>query len=204
MQLFIQKKRKDGKYYDIREEEMMKSLAKGQYMNPDTKLRDSPMDQARQVIKYIREMTGTFIYMQDKYVATIFANEKNRMGAIIDAIDKHLHKTPRQEEENAKTINFTPWKEQGLGDKWSQYMDDVFERAKQRGIDYVNLHLGNLDKEWNSQKKKDEFKIDAKDDAKRKDDKRILETRQKEIVDLITKTRKEWEKVKNWEKPKNW
>jgi uncharacterized FlaG/YvyC family protein len=206
MQLFTQKKTKDGKSIAIHNEKMMEELAEGRYEDPTTKIKDVPSDQALRVVKYVREMIGTFIYMQEEDVAKILAKEKNRIGAMIDAIDQHLHKSPRQAESNdgTKKITYTPWQEQGLGDKWNRYMDDVFERAKQKGTDYVGSNLGNLEQEWNSQKEKGEFKIDAKDDAKKKDEKRSLEAIHKDITNLIDKMRKEWDKVKNWEKPKNW
>jgi hypothetical protein len=68
----------------------------------------------------------------------------------------------------------------------------------------MNLHLANLEQAWDSQKKKDEFKANPKDDAKKKDEKRLLERTQKDMMELISLTRKEWVKVKDWKKPKNW
>ena len=83
-------------------------------------------------------------------------------------------------------------------------MDDVFEKAKKKATDYMALHLGDLGKEWDSQKKKDEYKSDPKDDTKKKDEKKALEKIHKDMLALIDKTRKEWDKIKDWEKPANW
>jgi hypothetical protein len=71
--------------------------------------------------------------MQDEDVAKILAKEKNRKGAMINAIDQHLHKSPRQanSEDGTKKITYNLWQEQVLNDKLNRYMDDVFERAKQ-------------------------------------------------------------------------
>jgi hypothetical protein len=206
MQIFTRRKNKHGELIAIRDVEMLTQLAEGEYKNPKTQSKDAPSDQAITLIKYVREMIGVFIYMQEDDVAEIFAIEKHRMGAIIGAIDKELHKTPRKKLDPTtnKLITYNSWQEQGLGDRWNSYMDDSFERAKKRGTDYVKVNLDKLGQEWNSQKKRDEFKIDRKDDAKRKAEKRELEKTHRQILNLLEKTRKEWDKVKDWKKPKQW
>jgi hypothetical protein len=77
-------------------------------------------------------------------------------------------------------------------------------RERNSKVQNVGFNLGNSEQEWNPQKRKDEFRIDAKNDAKKKDETRVLEAILKDIVNLIDKTRREWDKVKNWEKPKDW
>jgi hypothetical protein len=93
-QIFSRKTKSNGTPHAIRAEKKLEKLAKGDWI--EKKKKDPPFDQARVVVQYLREMIGTFIYMQDDEVASIFAKEKNRIGLIIDAIDKQLYKTPRQ------------------------------------------------------------------------------------------------------------
>jgi len=127
------------------------------------------------------------------------------MGAIIGHIDRNLHKTPRKYVPRGKDeITFTPWQEQDLETKWNKYMNDVFETAKKRATNYMDTWLEELKKEWNSQKKKDEFKADPKDTQKEKDEKKTKEEQQKKILALVETTRKEFDKVKDWKKPDNW
>jgi hypothetical protein len=83
-------------------------------------------------------------------------------------------------------------------------MDGVFAQAKQRATEYMKLHLGNLEKEWKSDKKKNEFKAEKNDDDAAKSKKKDLEKIQKDMLALISKTREEWDKVKDWKKPDGW
>jgi len=163
-------------------------------------------DQGIVVIKYLREMIGTVKYMQEKEVEQIFVKEKRRLGAMIDAIDKTLHKTPRQKTRNKdkSVVTFAPWKEQGLGGRWDKYMDEVFDTAKQRATDYMDLHLGNLERQWKSDEKTNEYKPEKNDDDTAKSKKKELEKIQKDMLALIAKTQREWDKVKDWKKPDGW
>lgn len=58
----------------------------------------------------------------------------------------------------------------------------------------MDLHLGNLKKEWDSQKK-DEYKPDAKDKQKEKDEKRRAEIIPQDMLRYIKKAEEEWDKV---------
>jgi uncharacterized FlaG/YvyC family protein len=59
MQLFNQKKTKDGKSIAIHNEKMMEELAKGRYEDLTKKIKDVPSDQALRVVRHVREMVGT-------------------------------------------------------------------------------------------------------------------------------------------------
>lgn len=156
--------------------------------------------QARVAVKRLREITGTFMYMQDKTVAEIFAKEKNRMGKMIGHIDKTLPQTPKV----ADGQTFTAWQTQDLETKWGTYMDGIFEHAKKRGADFMELNLKNPKKDWDSSKKKLAFRPLAGDNQAIQDRKKALKTAHDEIIALIEKTEEEWERVKNWQKPPNW
>jgi hypothetical protein len=65
--------------------------------------------------------------------------------------------------------------------------------------------LAAMKKEWDSQAKRDEYKQDPKEkDAAVKAQKEELEKRHKNMLALIEKSEKEWDKVKGWPKPANW
>ena len=142
--------------------------------------------------------------MQDKKTSKIFVDQKNRMGAMIGHIDRELHKTPRVYKGDKGDVEGHPWQEQKLEEKWNAYMDNVFSVAKQRAIDYMKLNIGVLKDEWNSDKKKNEFKADSNDDQAKKDKKKGLKKTQEETLALIKKLSDEWDKVKDWQKPENW
>jgi chitinase len=157
----------------------------------------------------MRQVIGTLIYMQDKDIARSFANEKKRMGKMIGYIDKQLHVTPRQYFTDAtgqkSQRTAIPWKEQGLEAKWDKYMDGVFDAAKDKATKFMTKYLAAMKKEWDSQAKRDEYKQDPKEkDAAVKAQKEELEKRHKNILALIEKSEKEWDKVKGWPKPANW
>lgn len=150
-------------------------------------------------------MIGALIYMQQPEIEKIFANEKRRLGVMIGYIDENLHKTPKQgKDTNKKVVTFAPWQKQGLGPKWDTYMDQVFDNAKSKAAAYMELHLGNLKKEWTSPKKDNAYKADANDTQKEKDGKQRLKTIHKDMVTSINKAEEEWNKVKGWRKPPGW
>ncbi|CAN9377082.1 unnamed protein product [Alternaria sp. RS040] len=200
--LFNQEKTKDGHYPQIRDKKKMKDLIEGRTKEKRFKnLSLDPADQTRIAIQRLRETIGALRYMQDEKVAKIFADQKNRMGAIIGHIDRELHKTPPVYKDD---VEGHPWQEQKLEEKWNAYMDNVFSVAKQRATDYMKLNIGVLKDEWNSDKKKDEFKADSNDDQATKDKKKGLKKTQEQTLALIKKLSDEWDKVKDWPKPKNW
>ncbi|KAI4684264.1 hypothetical protein J4E81_009144 [Alternaria sp. BMP 2799] len=201
--LFIQTLKKSGEYEDIVAERKMKALIKGR----DKKLKLSVNDQSRRAIQKMRPMIGALKYMQQDSIAEIFANQKNRIGAMIGYIDRELQKTPRQFADATKpksqedVIDALPWQEQGLEKKWDAYMDNVFAVAKQRATDFMTVNLDRLKDEWESSKKTEvpkNFKGDAQ--AKR-NEKNTLEKTQKDMLVLIKKTQDEWDKVKDWAMP---
>lgn len=185
----------------IRTPSKMKALIEGRSTESNFK-GDPPDAQARTAILRMRQVVGTLKYMQDKDVSDIFAKEKKRMGVIIKFIDENLPQTPRiKKEEKSVERKLTPWIPQGLGEKWDKYMDKVFEGAKKKATDFMNTHLKDLKAEWDSQKKKEEYKPDPKDDQKKKDEKKALENAHKKVLALIETLGKEWDKVKDWKNP---
>ncbi|EUC44118.1 hypothetical protein COCMIDRAFT_99091 [Bipolaris oryzae ATCC 44560] len=143
-------------------------------------------EQTRIAVRKMRQVTGTFMYMRDKDIAEIFAKEKNRIGKMIGHIDRELPKTPKVMKSGQSC---TSWQTQDL---------------EKKGVDFMDFNLKALNQEWDSQRKTDEFKSDAKDDKATQDRKQMLKATHKGIIELIKKTEDAWDKVKNWEKPKDW
>lgn len=166
-QLSNQEKTKDKHDSHIRDKKKMKDLIEGRTKEKRFKnLNLDPADQTRIAIQRLRETIGALTYMQDEKVAKIFADQKNRMGAMIGHIDRELHKTSPMYED---VVEGRPWQEQKLEEKWNAYMDNVSSVAKQRTTDYIKLNIRVLKDKWNSDKKKDEFKADSNDDQTKKD-----------------------------------
>jgi CRP-like cAMP-binding protein len=95
-QLFNQEKTKHGHDSQIRDKKKMKDLIEGRIKEKRFKnLNLDPADQTRVAIQQLRETIGALTYMQDEKVAKIFADQKNKMGAIFGHIDRELHKTSR-------------------------------------------------------------------------------------------------------------
>jgi hypothetical protein len=55
--------------------------------------------------------------MQDEKISKIFADQKNRMGAIIGHVDRELHKTPRVYRLPSGDLEAPSWQEQKLEEK---------------------------------------------------------------------------------------
>ncbi|KAI4607220.1 hypothetical protein J4E83_009676 [Alternaria metachromatica] len=201
--LFIQTLKKSGENEDIVAEKKMKALIKGR----DKKLKLSVSDQSRRAIQKMRPMIGALKYMQQDSIAEIFANQKNRIGAMIGYIDRELQKTPRRFADATKpksqeyVIDALPWQEQGLEKKWDAYMDNVFAVAKQRATDFMTVNLDRLKDEWESSKKTEVPKNFKGDAQAKQNEKKKLEQTQKDMLALIKKTQDEWDKVKDWAMP---
>lgn len=73
-------------------------------------------------------------------------------------------------------------------------MDGVFDTAKARGVKFIKKWLDGLDKEWNSWKKKDENKADAKGDKKRRGTKEDPKEKYVYLLALLQRTPEEWDK----------
>jgi hypothetical protein len=202
-QLFTQTKTNAGNDRQIVDKDDMKALIEGR----TTEQRYASLnvnEQSRVAIRKLRPMIGALKYMQEDNIAKIFANQKNRIGAMIGHIDRELHKTPRKYDSGTGAVDAHPWQEQGLEDRWNVYMDSVFAVAKRRATEFMDLHLDSLEAEWKSPKKTNEFKDDVKDIQATKDKKRKLKETQENMLALIEKTEDEWKKVKDWKKPQNW
>jgi hypothetical protein len=156
-----------------------------------------PQNSPRMAIQHVRTVVGVFKYMQEPVIAKIFKDEKVRMGAMIDGIDKVLPQTPRQILTKDRRT-FAPWQTLGLGTMWDDYMDEVFKTAKDKGTSFVEDNIKLLKEEYTSQIAKDRAKVDPS-----KTPAEIAEWAQlrSDIDGYIVKLEAEWNNVKNWAKP---
>lgn len=189
MQLFYPVLTSTGKNYAFIDQNKMKNLIQGKTKESRYKSLGAG-EQTSIAVRKMRQVTGTFMYMQDKDIAKAFAKEKNRIEKMIGHIDRELPKTPRviRSEQSC-----TPWQTQDLEKKWGKYMDDVFDRAKQRGVDFMDFNLKALNQEQDSQRKTDEFKSDAKENKATQDRKQVLKSTHEGIIELIKKTDDAWD-----------
>jgi hypothetical protein len=161
----------------------------------------SAAEAPRRAIYYMRGVMGVFKYMQDSDVRRIFRDEKIRIGAVIDGIDKSLHQTPRVVSSPRGARTFTPWKKLGLGAKWDEYMNDVFKKAKDKGLKFIEDNLELLEDEYISQIALDKAKDDtSKSQAERQ---AIAEWAQlrSDIASSIATFKAEWYTVPDWVRP---
>jgi hypothetical protein len=161
----------------------------------------SAAEAPRKAIYYMRGVMGVFKYMQDSDVRRIFRDEKIRIGAVLDGIDKSLPQTPRVVSSPRGARTFTPWQTLGLGAKWDDYMNAVFKTAKDKGLRFIEENLELLEDEYISQIALDKAKDDiSKSQAERQ---AIAEWAQlrSDIAGSIATFKAEWYSVPDWVRP---
>lgn len=87
----------------------------------------------------MRLLLGARIYLVDPRVITIFKNQKERMGKIIDQLDTDMETHTRLTTQTSidpvtgavttRTVSYTPWKKQNLLTEWNKYMDTKWADA---------------------------------------------------------------------------
>jgi arabinogalactan endo-1,4-beta-galactosidase len=98
---------------------------------------------------------------------------------------------------------YAPWTPLQLETKWNNYMDQVFQAAKDKGTNFIEVNIQRLKNEFTDPKKLAEQKEDPKDTQKKKDEKKAKRAQQAEMKVLIEKLEAAWNApgVKNWQKP---
>lgn len=163
----------------------------------------------REAIQRIRSVIGVFLYMKEPEIAKIFKEEKERIGKVLDAIDKELPKTPRIKGK----VTFTPWKPLGLGDRWDKYMDKVFKTAKDKGTEFVETNIERLKDEYTTPAAKAKAEDKPNLSKKERDDRAERKKNGEDIEKIIKSMEKVWNagpdpnqpgvvvNAKNWVKP---
>lgn len=160
----------------------------------------TPRDLPFVAIQRLRAVLGVFKYMQDGPVAKIFRDEKTRIGAVLEGIDNNLSNYPIFiTSRNSRT--FAPWQPVGLGPKWDTYMDSVFQRAKDKGITFMDVNIKRFRAEYMNQAARDKGKDDKNKSDKERNEAAEWEKLRQEIERSITSLEAEWNRSKNWAKP---
>jgi hypothetical protein len=156
----------------------------------------------RMAIQSLRSVVGVFKYMQEPEVARIFRDEKVRIGAMIDGIDRTLPQNPRQIDGRPGGLRtFTPWQTLGLGAKWDTYMNDVFATARDKGISFLDDNIQRLNAEYTSQAARDKAIDDPSKSAAERAEIAAWAALRRDIAGYITALETEWANVRNWARP---
>lgn len=103
------------------------------------------LDQAKLAYLRLKFLMGARMYMRMPQVHAIFKLQKERIGTMLEAIERELTKTNLRENDR-KTIE--PWKPQGLKALWDKYMNERFQKAQTRVNTDMDTYLALLEKHW--------------------------------------------------------
>jgi len=77
------------------------------------------------VLGRLRRLVGAKKYLVDSDIKTIFKNQVNRIGDILDELDKQLENRPRR----VDGTEFKKWERQGLKAAWELHIDEKWKNA---------------------------------------------------------------------------
>jgi hypothetical protein len=77
------------------------------------------------VLTRLRRLVGAKKYLVDNDIRAIFKDQVDRMGAILDELDKQLENRPRTVDGTV----FNKWKQQGLKAAWELHVDEKWRNA---------------------------------------------------------------------------
>jgi hypothetical protein len=104
------------------------------------------VDKAREALMSLKYLMGARKYMRNPKIAIIFKKQKNRIGEMLDRLDKELAKHPRHDV--SKPQRFTAWKPQKLKAFWDEYMNEKFMTAHLRTHNEMDTYLAMFHREW--------------------------------------------------------
>ncbi|CAI6330997.1 unnamed protein product [Periconia digitata] len=82
------------------------------------------------VLERMRLLIGARTYLLSPKVSTIFKDQKERMGEIIDKLDSEMENHPYVGTDAAgNPVTYKAWKKQGLLDEWNKHMDKKWDDA---------------------------------------------------------------------------
>jgi hypothetical protein len=150
--------------------------------DPNKKLLPKEIDNAKEVLLDLKYLMGVRSYMRDTAIAKIFKKQKERIGDMLDALDKDMKNHQRVNSKKKDEIYGT-WAPQQLKTLWDEYMNERFKIANKRITHDMDTFLALLEKEWAKKKDSDPMEI-------------AFDT-------LIDKVKKEWvkEKAQAWTSP---
>ncbi|KAL1607711.1 hypothetical protein SLS60_002646 [Paraconiothyrium brasiliense] len=99
---------------------------------------------ARKGALMLKYLLGAQMYMTDRKIANIFAQQKNRVGKVLGQIDRDLPNHQRI----VASRQLDPWETIGLQQLWNQYMDEVFAKAKSRTLYTMDKWVRVAEQRW--------------------------------------------------------
>lgn len=187
-----------------------RTVVKGQNLE---KVSAGLVDKARIALLKLKALMGARKYMRSKTVSTIFKRQMEGIGKMLTAIDDELPKNPRKPLKGTKTID--PWVKQGLGEFWTEYMNERFAIAHKRMHNDMDTYLKLLDDKWCEGRPKSKpgtpagsrpgtpasDPIDTLEDLFGALD--LNDVKRKDLCRFLDKVQKEWtaEKAIPWTKP---
>lgn len=169
-----------GVYDTVKTTAAIQGKTKGR--DPNKTLLPKEIDKAKEVLLDLKYLMGVRAYMRDAAIAKIFKKQKERIGEMLDALDKQMQNHQRV---NSKKTDdkYGTWAPQNLKTLCGEYMDERFTIASKRISNDMDTFLALLVKEWAKTKTSDPMEI--------------------AFGTLIDKVKKEWvkEKAQAWKSP---
>lgn len=103
------------------------------------------------VLERLRLLLGARTYLVNPKVIAIFKKQKERMGAIIDQLDKDMETHIRTSTSTdpvtgaVTTTPYTAWKKQNLLTEWNAYMDTKWTDATAKHKKVMDTFVNDLD-----------------------------------------------------------
>lgn len=93
------------------------------------------------VLGRLRRLVGAKKYLVDDEIKRIFKNQVDRIGAILDELDKELEVRPRKVDGK----QYKNWKRQGLKAAWELHVDEKWNNAVQKHEKVIDRWSGLLE-----------------------------------------------------------
>jgi hypothetical protein len=93
------------------------------------------------VLVRLRRLVGAKKYLLDDKVKEIFKNQVNRIGVILDELDKQIENRPRK----VGGKKYNNWKRQGLKAAWELHVDEKWKNAIEKHSKVMDRWSGLLE-----------------------------------------------------------
>jgi hypothetical protein len=99
-------------------------------MDAFVRAKDNPGQDRYKVLERVRLTLGAQKYLTDENVKTVFNTQKERMGAMLDDLDKAMMQHPRRVvDAQGNVVSYAPWKQQALRGDWNSFLDAKWNEA---------------------------------------------------------------------------
>lgn len=171
-----------------------------------------PHNQPREALQRMRSIVGAYLYFTEKKVDAIFVAQVDRIGDMLENLEKALAENPRIVEREGETVDgviqprkvtFDKWQPLDLKKKWYEFMDEAYRNADEKAQKFMKKNIDRLNEEYKDRKMIDQKKVDGEKDKKKQEElkleKKLREDMKREYIPNLEKA---WAKAKDWPKPK--